>query len=64
MDEKLLEILVCPLCKAKVRLESEKLVCQECGRCYPVRDGIPIMIVDEAESPGSEPTGDAKNGDR
>jgi uncharacterized protein YbaR (Trm112 family) len=45
----LLEILVCPLDKAKVRPEGARLVCEQCGRAYPVRDGIPIMIIDEAE---------------
>jgi uncharacterized protein YbaR (Trm112 family) len=63
MDEKLLEILVCPLCKASVRLESERLVCGDCGRRYPVRDGIPIMIADEAEGPESGSPGEAKSGD-
>jgi uncharacterized protein YbaR (Trm112 family) len=45
----LLEILVCPVDKAKVRPEGMRLVCEKCGRAYPVRDGIPIMIIDEAE---------------
>jgi len=63
MDEELLEILVCPICKAKVRLESEKLICGECGRRYPVRDGIPIMIVEEAEGPEPGFPEDTKNGD-
>jgi uncharacterized protein YbaR (Trm112 family) len=49
----LLEILVCPLDKAAVRPEGARLVCEECGRAYPVRDGIPIMIIDEAEMPAS-----------
>ena len=51
LDEKLLEVLACPLCKVKVELREEKLVCVECGRAYPIRDGIPIMLVDEAEEP-------------
>jgi uncharacterized protein YbaR (Trm112 family) len=49
MDEELLRILACPVCKADVRLEEQKIVCIECGRKYPVRDGIPIMLIDEAE---------------
>jgi uncharacterized protein YbaR (Trm112 family) len=49
MDEELLDILVCPACKAAVRLEEEKAVCTECGRKYPIRDGIPIMMIDETE---------------
>ena len=49
MDEELLSILACPVCKADVRLEEQEIVCTECGRKYPVRDDIPIMLIDEAE---------------
>ena len=49
LPKDLLEILVCPVDHAKVKLEGERLVCEKCGRAYPVRDGIPIMLVDEAE---------------
>ena len=49
IDKELLEILACPACKADVRFESGKIVCVKCGRKYPVREGIPIMLVDEAE---------------
>lgn len=47
----LLEILVCPRCKGALRAEPEaaRLVCETCRVAYPVRDGIPIMLVDEAE---------------
>ena len=45
----LLEILVCPVDKSKVKPDGMRLVCVKCGRAYPVRDGIPIMIIDEAE---------------
>lgn len=45
----LLEILACPVCKAKVRLEGEELVCESCGRRYPIEDGIPIMLVEAAK---------------
>lgn len=47
----LLEILVCPVDKAKVTLEGNRLVCEKCGRAYPIRDGIPIMLEEEAELP-------------
>ncbi|MGH9799085.1 MAG: Trm112 family protein [Blastocatellia bacterium] len=45
-----LSILRCPFCKAKVELKADGrgLKCETCHRVYPVRDGIPIMIVDEA----------------
>jgi hypothetical protein len=56
IDEKLLEILVCPACKSDVRLEGDRLVCQnsECGLRYPVRDDIPVMLIDEAEKPEAD----------
>jgi uncharacterized protein YbaR (Trm112 family) len=46
----LLEILVCPVCKAKVLLNDSgtSLKCVECKRVYPVRDDIPIMLKDQA----------------
>ena len=51
IDEKLLEILACPACddRPPVKLKGEKLVCEKCKRAYPIRDGIPVMLVEEAE---------------
>ncbi len=49
IDQELLKILACPACKADVFLKDNKIVCAKCGRKYPVKDGIPIMLVDEAE---------------
>src|SRR4028118_1366285 len=53
IDASLLEILVCPACRAEVRLDevAEELVCRGCGLAYPVRDDIPVMLVDEARRP-------------
>ncbi len=51
IDEKLLEILACPACKTEVKLQQDRLVCVQCGRRYPIRDGIPVMLLEEAESP-------------
>ena len=53
IDKELLNILACPACKAEVKLENEKIVCtnSNCGLRYPVRDGIPVMLIDEAEKP-------------
>ena len=61
IPQDLLEILVCPVDHGKVHLTGEELVCETCGRAYPVRDGIPVMLVDEARLPGgtSNPPADA-----
>jgi uncharacterized protein YbaR (Trm112 family) len=50
MDAKLLEILVCPLCKGPLvyKKAGQELVCKPCRLAYPVRDGIPVMLEDEA----------------
>jgi uncharacterized protein len=50
LDPKLLEILVCPLTKGPLRWDRERqeLVSEKAKLAYPVRDGIPIMLVDEA----------------
>ena len=64
IDRELLEILACPLCKAEVRLEGERIVCAKCGRRYPIRDDIPVMLVEEAELPagGAGATASGKAG--
>ena len=49
VDKQLLDILACPACKGDVKQEGEKIVCLSCGRKYPIKDGIPIMLVDQAE---------------
>lgn len=50
IDKKLLSILVCPVSKAPVQYDEEKqeLVCKASGLAYPVRDGIPVMLEEEA----------------
>ena len=52
VDPKLLEILVCPLTKGFLRYdrEAQELISDQAGLAYPIRDGIPIMLVDEARS--------------
>ena len=54
VDDELLKILACPACKSPVKLAGECILCQNlrCGFRYPVRDGIPVMLIDEAEKPG------------
>ena len=54
VDKELLSILACPACKAGVRIEAEKIVCTQCNRRYPIKDGIPVMLIDEAGMPGNE----------
>ena len=51
IDEELLDILACPLCKTDVKLEGDRIVCSKCARRYPIKDDIPIMLIDEAELP-------------
>ena len=53
IDKKLLDILACPACKSAVKLQEGKIVCLTCGLKYPVKDGIPIMLIDEAEKPAA-----------
>ena len=49
LDEKLLEILACPKCKGDLEYTGGKLICHACALAYPIRDDIPIMLIDEAE---------------
>ena len=50
ISKELLDILVCPVCKTPVRLtpNNSGLKCQTCHRVYPIRDDIPVMLIDEA----------------
>ena len=59
VSPELLAIIVCPACHGELALteggqsghsEQPELVCQDCGLAYPVRDGIPVLLVDEARS--------------
>lgn len=54
-NKELLEILACPACKSKVRLESDRLICTNspCGLQYPIREGIPVMLIEEAARPNN-----------
>lgn len=56
LDPVLLDILVCPDCKGELRVddENDELICTQCGLIYPVRDNIPVMLVDEARRPASD----------
>jgi uncharacterized protein YbaR (Trm112 family) len=50
VNKELLEILACPVCKAEVKLTSDEkgIKCVKCHRVYPIKDEIPVMLVDEA----------------
>ena len=56
MDTRLLDILVCPICKANLeyRKADNELVCKPCKLAFPIRDDIPIMLADEAREIKSE----------
>ncbi len=51
ISAELLEILICPKCRAKVELKPDNsgLRCIQCHRLYPIRDDIPVMLIDEAK---------------
>ena len=49
IDPGLLDILACPACLGDVVLKDNKIVCTQCGRKYPIKDGIPVLLADKAE---------------
>jgi uncharacterized protein len=53
LDPSLLEILACPNCRGELRIDegADELVCTGCGYGYPVRDDIPVLLIDEARKP-------------
>ncbi len=64
VDPKLLEILVCPLTKGPLRYDEAKqeLISEKAGLAYPIRDGIPIMLVDEARELNPDETSSTSSG--
>ena len=52
MDERLLDLLVCPLTRTRLRYDAERqeLVSEAAGLAYPVRDGVPVMLPDQARA--------------
>lgn len=59
MDPKLLEILVCPVCKGPIeyRRADKELVCRPCRVAYAIKDGIPVMLADEARQLSADEAG-------
>jgi uncharacterized protein YbaR (Trm112 family) len=53
LDPQLLDLVVCPACRQALAADEAKneLVCTACGLAYPVRDDIPVLLVDEARKP-------------
>jgi uncharacterized protein len=51
LDPELLQILVCPLTRSRLRQEGDYLVGETGGLRYPIRDGIPVLLVDQAQLP-------------
>lgn len=51
IDEELLKLLACPACEDRppVKLRGEELVCEKCDRAYPIKDGIPVMLIEKAK---------------
>ncbi len=56
LDATLLEILVCPDCRSTLSVDdsASELVCDGCGLAYPVRDDIPVMLIEEARRPDAD----------
>jgi len=52
LNEELRAILACPACKGELRVDEEELVCTACKLAFPIRDDIPVMLVDEARQLG------------
>ncbi|MBI1921515.1 MAG: Trm112 family protein [Geobacter sp.] len=54
LSKELLDILACPKCKGDIELLADEsgLVCRACSLQYPIREGIPVMLLDEAEKVG------------
>ena len=52
INKELLDILACPKCKGEIRITEEKdgLVCESCRLKYPIKDDIPVMLIEEAEA--------------
>ena len=51
IDKELLKILACPRCKGDLKYDekNDRLICEKCRLAYPIKDGIPVMLIEEAE---------------
>ncbi|GIW47055.1 MAG: UPF0434 protein [Deltaproteobacteria bacterium] len=59
IDKRLLEILACPKCRGEIRPSDDEsgLICDSCKLLYPIKEGIPVMLVEEALKLEEEPAG-------
>ena len=48
IDPRILEIIVCPQCRGELAVEAESLYCTKCLLAYPIRNGIPVLLIDAA----------------
>lgn len=54
MDNRLLEIVACPICTGKLRYQPEELICLNDALAFPIRDGIPVLLENEARALNSD----------
>ncbi|MBF0472501.1 MAG: Trm112 family protein [Nitrospirae bacterium] len=54
IENNLLEILACPKCKGELDYKNDRLICHSCRLSYPVKDDIPIMLIEQAEKINSQ----------
>ena len=50
IDDELKAILVCPACRGDLVFEETRIICPACKKAYPIRDGIPVMLISEASN--------------
>jgi uncharacterized protein YbaR (Trm112 family) len=48
LNKELLDILACPQCKKGIVQQDEELICQHCQKAYPIKEGIPVMLIEKA----------------
>lgn len=49
IDKDLIKILACPKCKGDVEVTADRVICQTCKKYYPIKNDVPVMLVDEAK---------------
>jgi hypothetical protein len=54
VDDEFLALLACPRCRGSLRREGDELLCPACGLVFPVRDGVPVLLLEEARHSGAE----------